>query len=183
MESFSTAFVDMDSHPKHPATVHFPIAFTFLTGVLDALYLASVTPATAGAVATAFKTLDIAIPTSFFPTLSYYSTILTLLTAIPAVLTGALELQPVLKRDSLGSKKAQTGILHALINDITVFGAAYNWWVRRVNTGFVPDTTNVAISAALAVPATFFAAYLGGQLVYQYGMGIGRGSSKAKKSQ
>lgn len=142
------------------------------------------TPATAGVVATAFKTLDIAIPTSLFPTLSYYSTILTLLTAIPAVITGALELQPVIARDGFSSKKAQTGVIHALINDVALFGAAYNWWVRRTSTGFVPDTTNVAISAALAIPTSFFAAYLGGHLVYQYGMGVGRGNTnKAKKSQ
>ncbi|KAK7179958.1 hypothetical protein DPSP01_009874 [Paraphaeosphaeria sporulosa] len=170
-------------HPKHPATVHFPLTFTFLTGVLDAIYLASVTPATSGTVATVFKTLDIAIPTSLLPTLSYYSTILTLLTAIPAVISGALELQPVIARDGFSSKKAQAGVSHALVNDIALFGAAYNWWVRRSTTGFVPDTTNVAISAALALPASFFAAYLGGQLVYQYGMGVGRGSSAARKAQ
>ncbi|KAF2449509.1 hypothetical protein P171DRAFT_379473 [Karstenula rhodostoma CBS 690.94] len=171
-------------HPKHPATVHFPLTFTFLTGVLDAVYLASVTPATSGTVATVFKTLDIAIPASLFPTLSYYSTILTLLTAIPAVISGAFELQPIIARDGLGSKKAQAGVMHALINDLALFGAAYNWWVRRSTTGFVPDTTNVAISATLALPASFFAAYLGGQLVYQYGMGVGRGSSSnAKKAQ
>jgi hypothetical protein len=138
-----------------------------------------VTPATAGAVATVFKTLDIAIPTSLLPTLSYYSTIFTLLSAVPAVISGALELQPVIARDGFGSKKAQAGVLHALVNDLT-----YNWWVRRTTTGFVPSTTNVVISAALAVPASFFAAYLGGQLVYQYGMGVGRGSSSnAKKAQ
>ena len=95
-----------------------------------------------------------------------------------------MELQPLIQRDGLSSKKAQTGIIHALVNDIALFGTAYNWWMRRNNTGFVPDTTNVAISAALAVPSTFFAAYLGGHLVYQYGMGVGRGTgSKVKKSQ
>jgi uncharacterized membrane protein len=34
---------------------------------------------------------------------------------------------------------------------------------------------NVFVSGALAGPSTLFAAYLGGQLVYQYGMGVGRG--------
>ncbi|KAJ4295467.1 hypothetical protein N0V90_007479 [Kalmusia sp. IMI 367209] len=171
------------SHPLHPATVHFPLTFTFITGALDALYLASVTPATAGIVTSAFKILDIQLPTSLLPTLSYYSTILTLLTAIPAVLSGAIELQPVIQRDGFRSKKAQTGVLHALVNDVAVFGTAYNWWMRRT-TGFVPNSTNVAISAAVAMPASFFAAYLGAQLVYQYGMGVGRGSgSKAKKAQ
>jgi len=95
-----------------------------------------------------------------------------------------MELMPVIKRDGFGSKKAQTGVAHALINDITIFAAAYNWWVRSNQTGFVPSSTNVAISAALAVPASFFAAYLGGHLVYQYGMGVGRGSAnRAKKAQ
>lgn len=89
---------------------------------------------------------------------------------------------PLIKRDGL-SKKAQTGVLHALANDITVFGAAYNWWTRRSAVGFAPSTTNVLVSATLAVPASFFAAYLGGQLVYQYGMGVGRGRGGVKKAQ
>jgi uncharacterized membrane protein len=107
---------------------------------------------------------------------------LTILTAVPAIATGVWELMPVIKRDGFSSKKAQVGALHALINDITVFGAVYNWWARRGETGFVPSTSNVVVSAAI-VPVSFFAAFLGGHLVYQYGMGIGRGSSKGKKGQ
>lgn len=90
---------------------------------------------------------------------------------------------PVIQRDGFSSQKAQTGVLHAFINDITVFGALYNWWSRRNENAFTPSTTNVALSAGL-VPVSFFAAYLGGTLIYKYGMGIGRGSgSKQKKSQ
>ncbi|KAF2130303.1 hypothetical protein P153DRAFT_314031, partial [Dothidotthia symphoricarpi CBS 119687] len=169
------------SHPKHPAVVHFPITFTALAGALDAVYYASLQPATSSIVASAFKSLSIAIPPSTFPILSYYATILTILTSLPAISTGAWELMPVLKRDGLSSKKAQVGILHAVINDITVFGAVFNWWSRRNQAEFLPSGMNVFVSTVLAVPATFFAAYLGGHLVYVYGMGIGRGS--AKKSQ
>lgn len=129
------------------------------------------------------KAVDLQLAPSTFPVLSYYTTLLTLITAFPAVVTGAIELQPVIQRDGFSSKKAQCAVLHAAINDITVFGAAYNFWTRRSAVGFVPDTTNVLISAAFAVPASFFAAYLGGQLVYQYGMGIGRGTGRAKKEQ
>lgn len=90
---------------------------------------------------------------------------------------------PVIQRDGFSSKKAQTGIIHALVNDISLFGAAYNWWTRRNETGFLPSTTNVAISAAVT-PAVFVAAFFGGQLVFKYGMGFGRGGgSKAKKAQ
>lgn len=129
------------------------------------------------------KTLDIQVPLSLLPTLSYYSTILTIITAVPAVITGALEFMPVVQRDGLGSKKAQTGVVHALVNDITIFGAAYNWWTRRNEKAFTPSTTNVALSAAI-LPLSFFAAYLGGSLIFKHGMGVGRGTgSKVKKSQ
>jgi uncharacterized membrane protein len=172
-----------------------------LTGGLDAIYYASLAPATAGIVASActllaypncsspakltppVKTLDIQIPLTLLPTLSYYSTILTIITAVPSIITGAMELSPVIQRDGFSSKKAQTGVLHALINDITVFGAVYNWWSRRNENTFTPSTTNVALSTAI-VPVSIFAAYLGGSLIYKYGMGVGIGSgSKQKKSQ
>jgi hypothetical protein len=71
-----------------------------------------------------------------------------------------------------------------MVNDVTVFATAYNWWTRRTAVGFKPDTTNILVSSALAVPATAFAAFLGGHLVYKYGMGVGGGSSsRAKKAQ
>ncbi|CAO2655560.1 Nn.00g043630.m01.CDS01 [Neocucurbitaria sp. VM-36] len=171
------------SHPTHPATVHFPITTTLLTGGLDAVYFLSTYAPTSSVVASAFKTLDIAIQPNLFPLLSYYTTILTLLFSAPAVATGAYELMPLIKRDGLSSKKAQTGILHAAINDITVFGALYNWWSRRSAPAFIPSNENVLVSTVLAVPATFFAAYLGGSLVYQYGMGFRGSSAKAKKQQ
>lgn len=44
----------------HPATVHFPISFTFLTGGLDALYFASTFPATAGIVASTCRSASAA---------------------------------------------------------------------------------------------------------------------------
>jgi uncharacterized membrane protein len=39
------------SHPAHPATVHFPITTTLLTGGLDAVYFLSTYAPTATAVA------------------------------------------------------------------------------------------------------------------------------------
>jgi uncharacterized membrane protein len=115
--------------------------------------------------------------------LSYYTTLLTLLFSAPAVATGAYELMPVIKRDGFSSKKAKVGVLHAVINDVGVVAAAYNWWSRRSNPGMVPDNTNILISSVVALPATMFAAYLGGSLVYIYGMGFRGGQAKAKKSQ
>ncbi|KAF2020937.1 hypothetical protein BU24DRAFT_416595 [Aaosphaeria arxii CBS 175.79] len=173
----------MSNHPVHPATVHFPIAFTLLAGFLDTVYAASANPLTSKFVNSTIKTLDIQLAPATFPILSHYVTLLILITSAPAVVSGALELMPVIKRDGFGSKKAKAGILHAVVNDLTVFGAAYNFWTRRQKIGFVPSETNLLISILIAIPATLFAAYLGGQLVYQYGMGIGRGQTKSKKAQ
>lgn len=119
-----------------------------------------------------------------FPVLSYYTTILTLLFSAPAVATGALQLMPVIQRDGFSSKKAKVGVAHAIINDITVVGALYNWWSRRGNAGFIPSNQNVLVSTILAVPSTLFAAYLGGSLVYIYGMGFhNRSNNTVKKAQ
>ncbi|EAT86338.1 hypothetical protein HBI56_100270 [Parastagonospora nodorum] len=166
------------SHPAHPATVHFPITTTVFTGGLDAVYFASKFAPTASIVASTFKTLGIAIQPSLFPVLSYYTTILTLLFTVPAIVTGAQQLMPVIQRDGFSSKKAKLGVMHALINDIAAIGALYNWWSRRDNPGFTPDATNMLISTVVALPTTLYAAYLGGSLVYIHGMGFQNRSAK-----
>jgi uncharacterized membrane protein len=113
--------------------------------------------------------------------LSYYSTILTLLFSLPTIATGAWELSPVIQRDGFSSKKAQVGVAHALINDIAVVATAYNWWTRSQQVGFTPSGLNVLVSSLLSVPTTLYSAYLGGALVYEYGMGLSSG--RAKKTQ
>ncbi|PSN73457.1 hypothetical protein BS50DRAFT_568992 [Corynespora cassiicola Philippines] len=162
--------------------VHVPFAFMFLSAALDVLYYASITPATSSTVLSALKAVEFQLDPAALPVLSHYITILTLAFSVPAIVTGAMELAPVIKRDGFSSKKAQIGVVHALVNEVTVFGTAYNYWTRRSNIGFAPSPTNVLVSA-VAHPASVFAAYLGAKLVYQYGMGVGRGSSRAKKSQ
>lgn len=122
--------------------------------------------------------MGIAIQPSLFPVLSYYTTILTLLFTVPAVVTGAQQLMPVIQRDGFSSKKAKLGVMHALINDIAAIGALYNWWSRRDNPGFTPDATNLMISTVVALPTTLYAAYLGGSLVYIHGIGFQNRSAK-----
>ncbi|CAI6314325.1 unnamed protein product [Periconia digitata] len=128
------------------------------------------------------KTLGVQLSPAALPALAYYSNILSIVTAVPAIASGIVQLAPVIQRDGFSSKKAQTGVMHALISDLTVFAAVYNWWSRRDTAGFLPSTTNAVVSAAV-VPTVFFAAFLGGQLTYQFGMGIGGGSSSTKKKQ
>lgn len=128
------------------------------------------------------KFLDRSVQPNAFPVLSYYSTVVTILTTLPAVVTGVAQLAPLIQRDGFQSKKAKVGAVHALLNDIALIGTMYNWWTRSQQIGFTPSTTNVLVSAGLALPVTMYSAYLGGSLVYEYGMGFSKGSP-LKKSQ
>jgi uncharacterized membrane protein len=171
------------SLPTHPALVHFPITTTLLTGGLDAFYFFYNYKPTAAIVASAYKTLDIQLSPKLFPFFSYYLTILTIAFSVPAVMSGAAQLMPVIKRDGFSSRKAKVGVAHALINDVTVVAAAVNWWTRRSRPMFEPTSTNIILSCVMALPATLFAAHLGGKLVYHHGMGFSGAQAKAKKSQ
>lgn len=128
------------------------------------------------------KSLDRSIQPNVFPVLSYYSTIITILTTLPAVMTGVAQLAPVIQRDGFSSKKAKVGAMHALLNDVALITTIYNWWTRSQQVGFTPNTINVLLSVALALPMTMYSAYLGGSLVYEYGMGFSK-STPLKKAQ
>lgn len=93
---------------------------------------------------------------------------------------------PLIKRDGLGTKKVKTALAHAGLNDTVMVMLVYNWWTRRNVEGFAPSSINLAVSSSLAMPVVFFAASLGGKLVYEHGMGMARastGKGKAKKAQ
>ncbi|RDL39866.1 Uncharacterized protein BP5553_04206 [Venustampulla echinocandica] len=173
----------MAGKPLHPATTHFPIASITLAGLLDILHAAATSPSTEPFVAAAFKSLDIQLSLALLPVLSYYAIIIALITAIPAVLSGAWELLRLIARDGYGTRKARTALAHGALSNIATGITAYNWWSRRAVEGFAPSTLNVALSAALAMPVMVFAASLGGDLVYSQGMGVGRSKDTGKKTQ
>jgi len=172
-------------HPVHPATVHFPITFTVLSGLLDIFYAAATSSTTGPLINSALKQADVHLFHATIPLLSYYSNILAIITAVPSVMTGAVQLMPLIKRDGVKTSKALTGIAHAALNDIVIFGNIYNAWTRRTTTDYAPAPLNIAISGALSLPAVCFSAYLGAVLVYNYGMGVGgsSGNNKYKKVQ
>lgn len=91
---------------------------------------------------------------------------------------------PLIQRDGFGTKKVKTALAHAALNDTVAVMLVYNWLTRRNVEGFAPSSVNLAISSTLAMPVVFFAAALGGELVYTHGMGVGRASNgKVKKAQ
>lgn len=182
------------SHPLHPATVHFPIAFLSLSYFLDILYGLSTQPSTASLVRLAFDFTPFLGDMARF---SYYLNILGLLTAMPAAATGGMELIAMIQRQDLVNKlqksenkstaaqkmhpKLKIGFLHAALNDFAIVGSGYNWWTRRAVIGNAPADINIVLSAVLMF-SVFFSAYLGGQMVYKYGVGVQK-QSEAKKTQ
>jgi len=174
------------SHPTHPATVHFPIAFLTLASSLDIVYALATSPATADLVGNTFKIAPLLGDLTRF---SHFLNLLGLITAIPAVATGGMELLAMIKGQDLANKlqksenkaatvqkmhpKMKIAFLHAGLNDIAVAAAGYNWWTRSTAVGYAPSSANVLVSAAL-FGGVLTSAYLGGKMVYEYGVGVTR---------
>jgi uncharacterized membrane protein len=182
---------NLNSHPLHPATVHFPIAFLSLSYGLDIVYALSTLPATAGIVRSLYNIAPLLGEISRF---SHYLNIIGIITAVPAVLTGGQQLLGMIKRQDLATKvqksknksatvqkmhpKMKVAFLHAALNDVAVFGSVYNWWSRRNVVGYAPSDTNVLLSVNMLV-ALLASAWLGGLMVYEYGVGVTRQGEKS----
>jgi len=160
------------SPPVHPATVHFPIAFLSLAWGIDILYAATTK------LSLSFLTSSLSTSLPDLARASHYLQALGLITAIPAVLSGA---QQMLKMKSSGQAfeadnqtmkpKFKLTLSHAALNDIALATTAYSWYIRRDQVGLLPTDANLAISA-MVLPLLLFSAKLGGTLVYNHGAGI-----------
>lgn len=64
-------------------------------------------------------------------------------------------------------------VIHALLNDVAVAGAFYNFWTRSKVEGYLPDGVNALVSSVL-LGGVIFSAYLGGSLIYKHGVGVQR---------
>lgn len=120
---------------------------------------------------------------------SYFTNTLGVAMAIPATLTGAVELMAMIKRQDLLNKlqksgdktnaakrmhvKIKIGFAHALLSDVGVFAAGFNWWTRRSTTSNAPTDVNIVVSS-ICLPLLMLSASLGGVLVYDYGVGVRR---------
>jgi len=182
-----------NGHPVHPATVHFPISFLSLAYALDVLYGLATSPTTGHLTVNTLKTvnnaLSLHINLNDISRVAYYSNLIGIITAIPAVLSGGAEMFAMIqgqgvwekiKRESDGKEissginpKVKHGALHGILNEGAIAASLFNWWSRRSVPGYEPSSTNVWISA-LVLPTVMFSAYLGGSLVYEYGVGVQR---------
>ncbi|KAK6347568.1 hypothetical protein TWF718_005406 [Orbilia javanica] len=174
------------SHPVHPALVHFPIAFLTFSHAIDILHYLT----------TNFSIPFLSILTPLFPQLLSTSRLLHTLgifSAIPAILTGiaqasAQAAKPGNLYEADGKtikKKFYVMAAHAGLNDFSIIVSGASWWARYKAHGILgaaePGVNEVAV-AGVVLPVILFAASLGGDLVYKYGMGFSAAKS-AKKEQ
>ncbi|BGP54883.1 hypothetical protein JCM8202_003392 [Rhodotorula sphaerocarpa] len=171
-------------HPIHPATVHYPIGLLSISFGLDALQLAPL-------LTSGLTWLKVMPPAAVVNTLSHYTGAAGLLSAIPTVLSGLAELygmwrgqaqskgsaktagKDAAKKKNVAGEKLKVTLTHAALNDAVLGIAAFNWWVRRQDKDLILPPLNACLSAC-ALPLFVYSAYLGGSLVYEYGVGIMR---------
>ena len=106
---------------------------------------------------------------------SYASTIGALITSVPTIASGVAEGYAMINANGLdwNNPKVKVMIIHALLNDVAVAGALYNWWTRSQVDGYMITGANTFVSAIL-FGGVIFSAYLGGSLVYKHGVGVQR---------
>ncbi|EWC45917.1 hypothetical protein DRE_04924 [Drechslerella stenobrocha 248] len=166
-------------HPFHPAIVHFPIGFLTFAHAIDILYYLT----TAAPVSLPILTTQLA---PLFPQLLPAARIMHvvgLALAVPAVVSGLL--QASAQASNAGSLFESDGktvkrkflvlAAHAGLNDLVILVSAVSWYGRYQAYGLVADAPPRGLDhliSALVVPVLFFAASLGGDLVYKHGMGF-----------
>ena len=181
----------------HPYIAHFPLTFFMTTQALDILYGLTTHPSTS---ALAHSIYDARPFLADIARASHALNILGLLSAIPAAVAGGLQFLKLVQRQDVPGKlkaagsadeklhvakrlhpKVKTAFVHAVLNDIVVIGAAWNWYSRRRNVMNAPSGLNVLVSVVTA-PILGFAAFLGGKMVFDYGVGVNlRGSWKKEE--
>jgi uncharacterized membrane protein len=188
--------VSSESHPLHPAIVHFPITFIVSAQLLDIAYGLTTHPSTAKVVSSAY---DLKPYLSDIARLGNIATIVGIITAVPAIISGIVELLKLFNRQAYADKlrrsngnakalaqqthpKVTTAVIHAATIYIVVAGMVYNWWTRSGNPMKAPSEVNVLVSA-LTAPLFSLSGYLGSHLVYNYGVGVDATAVWPKKEQ
>lgn len=165
---------------------------------LDILYGLSTHNATSNLVQSIYDTRPLL---SDISRTSYALNTVGLLTSIPAQVAGGVQfLKLINQQNVLGKLKAartadeklsvikdvhprvKIAFVHAVLNDIVLASAVWNWSSRRGNASNAPTWVNVLISAVTA-PLLGVAMFLGGKMVFDYGTGVSFGRSQRSKQE
>ncbi|KAH0283446.1 hypothetical protein M436DRAFT_64303 [Aureobasidium namibiae CBS 147.97] len=179
-----------NSHPVHPATVHFPLAFFSAAYTLDTLY----------GTANRFKALAVLRPfLKDISRLGYLCHVAGLVTSLPSFTSGSAELWELYKRGGINKKDKELthprsheninnlsikiGLAHGALNFVAAGVSTYAVWTRRKVPGFTPGKVSILLSV-LTLPGVALSAALGGELVYGKGVGVQRmGNALDEKKQ
>jgi len=135
-------------HPVHPALVHFPVG----------LWLAAVLWDLVGW----WRASEV-----LWPQMSYWCLALGLSAALPAIATGLVEFFAMNSDDP--AIDTATAHMMTMAGAAALFGAT---WVVRAKTGIATAPTALALGLGFAGAATLaVGGWLGGTLVYRYGVG------------
>lgn len=137
------------SHPIHVAIVHFPLGLWEGGALFDWMSQRQKWQGLSDA--------------------GYYANLIGIIAAVPTTLTGLAEWSDI-PQDHPAWQVATT---HAILNDLALGLALYNWWTRRNRPGHAPDRSNLLAGTMLA-GTLGVSAWLGGLLVYDYGYGVHR---------
>jgi len=187
--------IGSNSHPLHPALIHLPLSALTLSFSLDAFNLWG--PRPNKLFDTIFGNLTYLTPATLHE-YSYYLSGLGLILAVPAVTTGLAELYEMVRAQVVQKGWSETWrevkegkqmklvsiLIHAGLMDV-VLGITYSTWSARRNavltTPSALNTFHASNSqlglATLGLALIGYASYMGGALVYKYGMAIQRQGS------
>jgi uncharacterized membrane protein len=131
---------------------------------------------------------------------SYFLMCCALITTVPTIMTGNIQLVGMIKKnggpwekDAAGKQKntmvprIKMAISHALMNDVIFVVNLYSWWVRRGtekngwNEGKTPTELNMIISMVL-LPMLLMSSKAGASLVYNHGVGLNLGRKKYEET-
>lgn len=121
-----------------------------------------------------------------------------MISSIPSLISGDIEMIAMIKGKGLFERiekkrpngervvvskgtnpTVREGLIHGALNVGALMVSLYNWYTRRNVRAFEPSTTNIVLSG-LTLPTMMFSAYLGGSLVYKYGVGVQRQGQAAQ---
>lgn len=121
-----------------------------------------------------------------------------MISSIPSLITGDIEMiamikgkglfERIEKKNASGERvvvskgtnpTVREGLIHGALNAGALMVSLYNWYTRRHVRGLEPSTTNIVLSG-LTLPLMMFSAYLGGSLVYKYGVAVQRQGEAAQ---
>lgn len=182
------------SHPLHPATTHLPIALLLLAYGLDIL---TILPAFVLKTLVSLPLLGPVVSdvNGSIPLAAHHILTLAVLSAIPTIITGIIEINGMMSRYDLVGKlskspkkldvikkmpeKLKIAFVHAMVMDAVVFASVWSLMSRKKSNAYAFDGNMAWLSLALPV-FLFGGSALGGQLVFDHGVGVKRSTSKSE---